>query len=190
MKKDLTTRQKSFVKHIASGNNATKSAELAGYSKKSARFTASKLLTNDNILQQLEELFAQAGLSDEQLIDRLKTSIDAGLGQKANNSDAIKGLKMAFELKNRFPSTHFKAEMIEEDSIQMKLKSMTSEELIIFMEETAIKTQEIVARLKARHNGDDRKSKGMDSMEEKVATSATESSFPKAVGVSIASSSG
>ena len=107
MKKDLTTRQKSFVKHIASGNNATKSAELAGYSKKSARFKASKLLTNDNILQQLEELFAKAGLSDEQLIDRLKTSIDAGLGQKANNSDAIKGLKMAFELKNRFPSTHF-----------------------------------------------------------------------------------
>lgn len=64
MKKDLTTRQKSFVKHIASGNSATKSAELAGYSKKSARLTASKLLTNDNILQQIEDIFDKAGLKE------------------------------------------------------------------------------------------------------------------------------
>lgn len=91
----------------------------------------------------MEELFAQAGLSDEQLIDRLKTSIDAGLGQKANNSDAIKGLKMAFELKNRFPSTHFKAEITQEDEIHMKLGQMSREELAAYLEETTAKTLEL-----------------------------------------------
>lgn len=48
-KKALTTRQTFFVKHIAAGNDATQATVLAGYSKESTRFTASKLLTNDNI---------------------------------------------------------------------------------------------------------------------------------------------
>lgn len=190
MKKNLTTRQKSFVKHIASGNNATKSAELAGYSKKSARFTASKLLTNDNILQQLEELFAKAGLSDEQLIDRLKTSIDAGLGQKANNSDAIKGLKMAFELKNRFPSTHFKAEITQEDELHMKFEQMSQEELANYLEETTAKTLELVAKLKKRRE-DAQKVGEIKIMETKeVSLQPVRPDFPKAVGVSVASNSG
>ena len=187
MKKNLNTRQKSFVKHIASGNNATKAAELAGYSKKSARFTASKLLTNDNILQQLEKIFAQAGLSDEQLVDRLKTAIDAGLGQKANNSDAIKGLKMAFELKNRFPSTQFKAELTQENETHLKLKEMSSEELVTYMEDISSQTQKIVARLKARRNGDDGKSKGTNIDTNEVSSHMTEPSFPKAVGISMQS---
>ena|SRR3989344_6013430 len=161
MKKNLNTRQNSFVKHIASGKNATQSAILAGYSKRSARFTASKLLTNANILQQLEQIFDKAGLSDEQLVDRLKTAIDAGIGQKATNGDALKGLRMIFELKNKFPSPQFKTEISQQDEIQMKLEHMSNEELIAYIEETALKTQEVLERMKQRRlerqNGDDNK---------------------------------
>lgn len=76
MKNGLTSRQNSFVKHVAVGNNATKAAILSGYSKRSAKFTASKLLTNHNILQRIEEIFDRSGLSDQALIARLKKSID------------------------------------------------------------------------------------------------------------------
>src|SRR3989344_9584803 len=101
MKNGLTSRQNSFVKHVTAGNNATKSAILAGYSKRSSRFTASKLLTNHNILQRIEEVFEEAGLSDQALVSKLKVSINAGITKKANNSDSIKGLKLAFELKGK-----------------------------------------------------------------------------------------
>ncbi len=159
--KNLNTRQKSFVKHIASGNNATQAAILSGYSKKSARFTASKLLTNGNISQQLDEIFNKAGLSDEQLVDRLKTTIDAGVGKKATNGDALKGLRMIFELKNKFPSPQLKAELTQEDEHMVKLQHMSNEELIAHMEQTALKTKEVLERMKQRRfkaqNGDDNK---------------------------------
>lgn len=161
MKKNLNTRQNSFVKHIASGRNATQSAILAGYSKRSARFTASKLLTNANVLQQLEVIFDKAGLSDEALVDKLKTAIDAGIGQKATNGDALKGLRMIFELKNKFPSPQLKAEVTQEDEIHMKLEQMSRDELAVYLEETTAKTLELVERLKQRRlkrkNEDDNK---------------------------------
>lgn len=150
MNNGLNARQNTFVKHIAAGSSATKAAVLSGYSKKSARFTASKLLTNSNILQHLEELFSKAGLSDEQLIDRLKTAIDAGIGKKANNSDAIKGLKMAFELKNRFPSTLLKTEVTQEDEVKMSLQNMSEPELMDYLEEISLKTQNYVESIRQR----------------------------------------
>lgn len=148
--KKLNTRQKSFVKHIAIGKNATQSAILAGYSKRSARFTASKLLTNTNILQQLEEIFDKAGLSDEQLVIRLKTAIDAGIGQKATNGDALKGLRMIFDLKNRFPSPQVKAEISQEDEVRMKLEEMSTEERMDYLEDITKKTQDLLRKLKQR----------------------------------------
>lgn len=56
--KALTAKERAFVSHYhgkASGNGA-KAAELAGYAKKSARITASQLLTKPNIRKALEDL--------------------------------------------------------------------------------------------------------------------------------------
>ncbi len=150
MNNGLNARQNTFVKQVAAGNSATRAAVLSGYSKKSARFTASKLLTNSNILQHLEELFSKAGLSDDQLIYRLKTAIDSGIGKRANNSDAIKGLKMAFELKNRFPSTLLKTEVTQEDEVKMSLQNMSEAELMNYLEEISIKTQHYVESIRQR----------------------------------------
>lgn len=180
MKKGLTSRQNTFAKHVASGNNATQSAILAGYSKKSARFTASKLLTNTNILQRIEEIFDEAGLSDEALVTRLKTAIDAGIGQKANNSDALKGLKLAFELKGRLDHK-VEIETTQEDEIHMKLSAMSQDELADHLESTIQKTQELVTRLKERRerkaNGGDTKASFVNS---KVVVKAEPEDLPEA----------
>lgn len=160
MKNGLTSRQNSFLKHVAAGNSGAKSAILAGYSKRSARFTASKLLTNHNVLQRIEEIFDKAGLSDNALVARLKAAIDAGIGQKANNSDAIKGLKLAFELKGKLDK-QVQIEATQQDEIRMKLSAMSNDELADHLDSINRKTQEIAARLKARReikkNGDDNK---------------------------------
>lgn len=194
MKKNLNTRQNSFVKHIASGKNATQSAILAGYSKKSARFTASKLLTNANILQQLEEIFDKAGLSDEQLVERLKTAIDAGIGQKATNGDALKGLRMIFELKNKFPASQLKAEITQEDEIHMKLEQMSQEELADYLEATTTKTLELVERMKQRRIDEQQRKALQGRTTQPVARELPviepEDLVPKAVGIPIPSSSG
>lgn len=160
MKNGLTPRQTTFVKHIAAGNSGSRAAILSGYSKRSARYTASRLLTNHNILQHIEELFDRAGLSDQALIARLKATIDSGIGQKANNSDSIKGLKLAFELKGRLDK-QIQIEATQEDETHMKLSAMSNDELADYLDSVNQKTQEVVARLKERRlaklNGDDNK---------------------------------
>jgi hypothetical protein len=195
MENGLTSRQNNFVKHIAAGNNATKSAVLAGYSKKSARFTASKLLTNSNILQQLEEIFDHAGLSDEALVTRLKTAIDSGIGQKANNSDALKGLKMAFELKGRLDQK-VEIEATQESELRMQLSTMSEDELTDYLDTITQRTQDLVVRMKERRlekrNGDNTKvsltsPKVLDKKEpvaiSEVATPIPEVRVSKAIGV-------
>ena len=46
---NLTTRQRAFVQEYSIDGNATQAAIRAGYSEKTARFQASRLLTNVNI---------------------------------------------------------------------------------------------------------------------------------------------
>lgn len=56
MSRDLTPKQKLFIKYYkANGHNATKAALKAGYSKKGVRVTASKLLSNTNIKTKLQK---------------------------------------------------------------------------------------------------------------------------------------
>lgn len=196
MENGLTSRQNSFVKHIAAGNNATQSAILAGYSKKSARFTASKLLTNTNILQRIEEIFDQAGLSDEALVSRLKTAIDSGIGRKANNSDALKGLKLAFELKGRLDQK-VEVETTQESELRMQLSTMSEEELMTYLDSITQRTQEYVARIKGRRlerkNGDDKASLPSRKVSEKIEPEifsedeipVQETHIPKAMGITV-----
>jgi hypothetical protein len=197
MNNGLTSRQNNFVKHVAAGKNATQSAILAGYSKKSARFTASKLLTNANILQQLEAIFDQAGLSDEALVTRLKTAIDSGIGQKANNSDALKGLKLAFELKGRLDQK-VEIEATQESELRMQLSTMSEDELTDYLDTITQRTQNLVVRMKERRlekrNGDDRKvsltsPKVLDKTEliatSEIATPIPEVRVSKAIGITV-----
>ncbi len=74
--KKLTVKQKKFVKSIASGKSATEAAIKAGYSKRSAKVTASRALTKANIVKAVEKevdsAAKKAGVSPEWVYKSLK----------------------------------------------------------------------------------------------------------------------
>lgn len=66
----LTPRQARFVRAYADNLNATQSAIIAGYSKRSACEQGNRLLTYDHIKQAIQELvFAQAPLLQARVLD-------------------------------------------------------------------------------------------------------------------------
>lgn len=66
----LNPRQKKFAEIYAVKGNGTEAAKEAGYSEKSAKVTASKLLTNVNVLQAIE--YMQGDLARRSNIDQDK----------------------------------------------------------------------------------------------------------------------
>jgi len=60
----LESRHQKFVLEYLKNFNATKAAEKAQYSKKTARFQASQLLTNTNIQKAIDEIKAQISKVD------------------------------------------------------------------------------------------------------------------------------
>lgn len=74
--KKLTTKQKKFVKAVASGKSGTEAAIKAGYSKKSARTLASQTLTKRNIQEAVEKEIdsaaKKAGVDPEWVYKSLK----------------------------------------------------------------------------------------------------------------------
>lgn len=68
----LNAKQRLFVKHYIATLNGAESARRAGYSANSAKETASRLLTNDNIQHAIEEgakeRLEKAGVQAEDVI--------------------------------------------------------------------------------------------------------------------------
>lgn len=151
MSKKLTSKQALFAKHYASGKSGKQAAVLAGYSEKSAEVIASENLRKPKVLRKIEAVLDKAGLSDEALAQRLQQAIDAGLGEKAKNADSLKGIKMALELKDRFPSK--KHEVTQESKFEMKLQTMTSEQLENYLEKISKDTQVYLEKIKNRRLG-------------------------------------
>lgn len=80
---DITDKQRLFVQeYLANGRNGTAAAIAAGYSPRSARGTASRLLTNENIrsLVQDEERDAweKVGLTLEKAVAAVNDVMDNG----------------------------------------------------------------------------------------------------------------
>lgn len=148
MNNKLTNKQNLFAKYYAMGKSGKDAAIIAGYSEHSAEEIASENLTKPEILKRIEAILNKAGLSDEALAARLQKAIDAGLGQRANNADAIKGIKMAYELKDRFPSSKQQIDINQDAELRIKLQSMTNEELQQNLNEITAKTQYYLNRLK------------------------------------------
>lgn len=74
-KPKLNPRQEAFVKHYLILGNATKAAEQAGYSKKTANEQAARLLANVSIRAALDEAYAarrkEFNVTEERLIKEL-----------------------------------------------------------------------------------------------------------------------
>lgn len=91
----LTPKQEKFVKEKIKGHTNKDAALIAGYSQKSAQNISSSLLKNEKIVHALEK----RGFTDDHISEVLDTAINAGLGQRATNSDALKGIEMVAKLK-------------------------------------------------------------------------------------------
>lgn len=99
MKRELTLRARRFVKQYAlNPNNATKAAELAGYSPRSARTIASRLLKDPRVQSELSRHFTDkealiADILDNSLI-RLKETLT---NPEAEPRDIARAVRMALE---------------------------------------------------------------------------------------------
>lgn len=174
----LTGRQSLFAKHYAMGKSGKKSAILAGYSAKSAEVIASENIRKPEILKKVEAILDKAGLSDEALAKKLQKAIDSGLGKRASNSDALKGIRIALELKDRFPDAHSRVEVSQKSEIELSLQGLSAEELEQYLVDTTLKTKEILERITKRHQA----SKAKIEVNEAVVMS-NEIQVPKAVGI-------
>lgn len=76
----LTSKQQLFCEEYLIDLNATQAAIRAGYTEKSARVTACKMLTNANIESKISELMSArselTGLNAQWVISRLKSVVD------------------------------------------------------------------------------------------------------------------
>ncbi len=74
-KPKLTKKQEKFVKEVHLSGNGSEAAKKAGYSKKAARVQAHRLLTNDNILDELKRLKAESqekfDVTEQMLVNEL-----------------------------------------------------------------------------------------------------------------------
>jgi phage terminase small subunit len=98
MRDKLNSKHRRFIKAKINGANNTEAIYLAGYNPKNdkvASVMGAKLLRK----QLVQEALDKAGLTDRALARNLKTSIDTGIGIKSTNSDAISGIRLAYELK-------------------------------------------------------------------------------------------
>lgn len=147
--KELTIRQKKFIQAYPESASATEAARMAGYSENSQsglRVQAHRLLTNANIREELSKVLDNAELDDQNLASKLKTVIDSGLGQKATNSDALRGIEMALKIKDRFPTT--KSAHLRID-VQENYKDMNYKEILDELATVRMKTEEFLKEVQA-----------------------------------------
>ena len=125
--KTPTIQQRKFVANLVSNDGDIKQAALdADYSEKSAMSSGSRLLTKSHIQNEIQAVLAKSGASVGELSKKLKKSIDSGLGEKATNSDALRGIEMAFRLHGAFPD---KKVQVESRSVSLSLKGESMDDL-------------------------------------------------------------
>lgn len=107
MTNTLTLKQREFVKeYIKSSGNGTQAA-LASYDTddpNTAHSIASENLRKPTIKRAIELALERVGLTDDYVSELLREATISGLGKKASNSDALRGLEMMLKLKGAFPS--------------------------------------------------------------------------------------
>ena len=101
----LTTKQDLFSRYILSGESGKNAAIMASYSENSAEVIASENLRKPKVLEKIKHILDEAGLSDEKLAEYLNKSIKSGVGISPKNSDALKGVRLAYELKGKLART-------------------------------------------------------------------------------------
>ena len=119
----LTSRQKAFCREFMIDGNATKAAERAGYSPKTAKFQASRLLTFVNVQETLFKLQEEARKSAEISRDEVLKELAAILRAKVTDYLNFDGKAIRFKDLATLPEAQIKAiEGIKETRHGIELK--------------------------------------------------------------------
>lgn len=142
----MTIKQKQFVKRYIENNGNGTQAAMDVYDAKNyntAHAIAVENLQKPTIKREIEETMEAKGLTNEYISELLREATVAGLGQKATNSDSLRGIEMMLKVKGAFPSkiqqsAHLRIDYKQEKEELMKMSpSELKEELRKTMERTA-----------------------------------------------------
>ena len=127
----LTLKQREFVKeYIKSAGNGTQAA-LASYDtddSNTAHAIASENLRKPTIKRAIELALERVGLTDDYVSELLREATVSGIGQKATNSDALRGIEMMLKLKGAFPTPVQKSAHLRID-YERKIEKMSYSDL-------------------------------------------------------------
>jgi len=131
----LTPKQKRFVDaYIMNDGSSRKAAIAAGYSAKNdkvARSMGTENLLKPAIREELRAVLASHQISEGTLSKKLHDAIDSGIGKKATNSDALRGIEMGFRLLDSFPAER---KQIEQRTLTVSLQGKTLDDITTHVE--------------------------------------------------------
>jgi phage terminase small subunit len=121
--KRLSSRQKAFCREFMVDGNATKAAERAGYSPKTAKFQASRLLTFVNVQETLFKLQEEARKNAEISREEVLKELAAMLRSKITDYLSFDGKVIRFKDFSTLSETQIKAvEAVKETKWGIELK--------------------------------------------------------------------
>lgn len=119
----VTSRQKAFCREFMIDGNATKAAERAGYSSKTAKFQASRLLTFVNVQETIFKLQEEARKCAEISRDEVLKELAAILRAKVTDYLNFDGKAIRFKDLATLPEAQIKAiESVKETRHGIELK--------------------------------------------------------------------
>lgn len=103
-----TFKQKLFAQKYVELKGKGTDAAMQVYDVKkraTAKSLAHQNLDKPIVQEEIKKILQSVGLTMTNAGEYLKTAISSGLGEKATNSDSLRGLDMLFKMHNAYPAT-------------------------------------------------------------------------------------
>jgi hypothetical protein len=101
-------KEKQFArKYIEQNGNGTAAAlEAYNANRDSAEVIASRNMQKPRVLEEIDKILKKKGLnSDSYLADKIHESLEASIGVKATNKDAVSIINMLLKVSNSYPAS-------------------------------------------------------------------------------------
>lgn len=146
MARKPTLKQKAFVKKFIENKGNGTLAAMDVYDVKNyntAHAISSENLQKPTIQREIEQALERTGLNDEYISELLREATVAGIGQKATNSDTLRGIEMMLKVKGAFPDRMHKSAHLRIDYRQ-ELEKKSVKEIEEELRRVEAKTRELL----------------------------------------------
>lgn len=136
MGKKISIKQKRFVQlYLKNGNGTQAAVDAYGIKKRRTACQRSvKNLRSPLVQNYMREIMDKAGLTDDQIVDHLKSIVLAGVSgdslAKAKPADALRALEMSNKLKDNYP---IERKQIDSRSLRLDVQGKTEGELQVML---------------------------------------------------------